>query len=81
MCLDVDVAQLPSKQPAQLVLAGAVWLMDFMLFGQAKHKSRQKNAFFWGGCSGTLEIRFFCLADWQLVLLLMMVGKDVGCYN
>lgn len=81
LCLDVDVARLPSKQPAQLVLAGAVWLMDFMLFGQAKHKSRQKNAFFWGGCSGTLEIRFFCLADWQLVLLLMMVGKDVGCYN
>lgn len=55
---------------------------DLMLFGQANHNYRQKNAFFWGGYSGTVEIRFFFyLPDWQLVLLLMMVGKDVGCYN
>lgn len=55
---------------------------DFALFGQANHNDRHKNAFFWGGCSGTVEIKFFfCLPDWQLVLLLMMVGKDVGCYN
>lgn len=51
-----------------------------MVFGQADHNYRQKNAFFWGGCSGTVEVRlFFYLPDWQLVLLLMMVGKDVGC--
>lgn len=87
LCLDVDVAQLPSATEHPPWQHRLCWqelfgLWDLILFGQANHNYGQKNAFFWDGYSGTVEIRsFFCLTDWQLVLLLMMVGKDVGCYN
>lgn len=89
LCSDVDVTLLPNAVATEhpprrhsLCWQELFGWWDLMLFGQANHNYRQKNAFFWGGCSGTVKIRFFFyLTRWQLVLLLMMVGKDVGCYN
>lgn len=89
LCSDVDVAPLPNAVATEhpprrhsLCWQELFGWWDLMSFGQANHNYGQKNAFFWGGCSGTVKIRFFFyLTCWQLVLLLMMVGKDVGCYN